>query len=141
MEFLRTCNTNAQAIVRWNTRYPTKSSTDAFFLQQGDFEAVACQAFSVKRSPTTPAVNSDERVENPEDLHAVEESFRQGNHLVVQDGDRPWLWFFRSTTPDRSGQIPSASPVLDGFEFHGRSTALRPFSMLLIYIKRSTPEF
>lgn len=98
MEFLRACNTNAQAI--------------------GDFEAVAYQAFSVKRSPTTSVVNPDERVETPEDLHAVEESFRQGNHLVVQDVGRSWLWFFRSTTPDRSGQIPAASPVLDGFTFH-----------------------
>lgn len=104
MEFLRTCNTNAQAI--------------------GDFEAVAYQAFSVKRSPTTPPVNSDERVENPEDLHAVEESFRQGNHLVVQDGGRSWLWFFRPTTPDRSGQIPAASPVLDGFAFHAERSGV-----------------
>ncbi|OCK76217.1 hypothetical protein K432DRAFT_336116 [Lepidopterella palustris CBS 459.81] len=98
MEFLKTCSTNAQAI--------------------GDFEAVAYQAFSVKRNAAAPSGTVVGGAEASEILHTVEAEFRQRRQLVVQDAGRSWLWLFRSTTPDRSGQIPTALPVIEGYDFH-----------------------
>ncbi|KAF2799159.1 hypothetical protein K505DRAFT_371161 [Melanomma pulvis-pyrius CBS 109.77] len=94
MDFLKTCDTNAQAI--------------------GEFEAVAFQAFSVKRTPTPPPATPFDWAPS-EDIRAVEAELRQEQHLVVQDASRPWLWFFRATTIDQLGQTPPHLPVLEGY--------------------------
>ncbi|KAF2181096.1 hypothetical protein K469DRAFT_265205 [Zopfia rhizophila CBS 207.26] len=108
MEFLKTCNTNAQAI--------------------GEFEAVAYQAFSVKRS-ARPSLKLNDR--NPsEDLHAVEAEFRQGRHLVIQDAQKSLLWSFRATTADKAGQKPMATPVLEGYEFQAEQSGVMKASEL-----------
>ncbi|KAF2117159.1 mediator complex subunit 13 C-terminal-domain-containing protein [Lophiotrema nucula] len=96
MDFLKTCQTNAQAI--------------------GDFDAVAFRAFSVKRNTTKPSTSLAER-SPAEDLRAVEGELRQEQHLVVQDGTRPWIWFFRATAADKASQKPLDLPVRDGYYF------------------------
>lgn len=87
---------------------------------QGDFEAVAYQAFSVKRNINTPSTIIDEPGGPSLDLHTVEAEFWQRRHLVVQDVAKSWLWTFRATTPDKAGQTPMATPVLEGFHFQGK---------------------
>ncbi|ORY02683.1 mediator complex subunit 13 C-terminal-domain-containing protein [Clohesyomyces aquaticus] len=108
MEFIKTCNTNAQAI--------------------GDFEAVAFQAFSVKRNPTAAASLGDRSP--AEDLHAAEAEFRQGQHLVVQDASKSLLWFFRATTADKAGQKPLALPLLKGYDFQAEQSGVMKASEL-----------
>ncbi|KAJ4349585.1 mediator of RNA polymerase II transcription subunit 13 [Didymosphaeria variabile] len=102
MEFLKTCNTNAQAI--------------------GDFEAVAFQAFSVARNPTRSSSNTFDW-NNSDDIRVVEAELRKGNHIVLHDVSRSWLWLFRAATADQVGHPPLDPPTLDDFclnrEQHG----------------------
>ncbi|KAH7119743.1 mediator complex subunit 13 C-terminal-domain-containing protein, partial [Dendryphion nanum] len=114
MEFLKSCNTNAQAI--------------------GDFEAVAFQAFSVRRNaaPSSKLVDRG----SLEDLRAAEADLRQSQHLVVQDVSRLWIWFFRACTVDKVGQKPEDLPTIDGYIFQREqygvmkaSELARPMSM------------
>ncbi|KAF1829520.1 hypothetical protein BDW02DRAFT_602486 [Decorospora gaudefroyi] len=94
MEFLKTCNTNAQAI--------------------GDFEAIAYQAFSV--TPTTTPTGSKTRHGNPsEDIRAAEAELRTRLQLVAPDASRPWLWLFKPTALENVGQNNVELPELDGY--------------------------
>ncbi|KAL5387238.1 hypothetical protein PMIN02_008225 [Paraphaeosphaeria minitans] len=97
MEFLKTCNTNAQAI--------------------GDFEAVAFQAFSVARNP---ARSSSTTIDwNPsDDIRVAEAELRSANHIVLHDASRAWLWLFRPAAPDRVAQSPLDPPTLDDFRLN-----------------------
>ncbi|KAF2260691.1 hypothetical protein CC78DRAFT_620089 [Lojkania enalia] len=103
MEFLKNCNTNAQAIA--------------------DFEAVAFRAFSVHRNPTQSSAIFDDRSPS-DDLRVVEAELRRGQHLVVQDASRPWLWFFRAAPADKASQNPLDLPVLDGYHFQTEQSGL-----------------
>jgi mediator of RNA polymerase II transcription subunit 13 len=118
MEFLRTCNTNAQAIVRASSpfirRYAPANSS------QGDFEAVAFQAFSVARNPARPSSRTLEWNVS-DDIRVAEAELRRGNHIVLQDASRPWLWLFRATTADQVGQPPLELPTVDDFLFNSES--------------------
>ncbi|KAF2202802.1 hypothetical protein GQ43DRAFT_368263 [Delitschia confertaspora ATCC 74209] len=109
MEFLKSCNTNAQAI--------------------GEFEAVAFQAFTVRRDSTKSSAKLQDE-NTSEDLHVVEAEFRQGRHLVIQDAGKALLWFFRATTPDRAGQMPMAVPVLEGYIFKAEQSGVMKASEL-----------
>ena len=113
MDFIKTCNTNAQAIVRVPTRLtPHAILTDL----QGDFEAVAYHAFTVARNPS--ATSSKRNEWSPtEDIRAVEAELRQAHHLVVQDVSRSWLWLFQASTADKVGQKPGDLPMLEGYRF------------------------
>lgn len=113
MEFLKTCNTNAQAIVRIHIRAaPVRADT-----AQGDFEAIIFQAFSATRNP--PRTSSRIYDWSPtDDIREAEAELRNEEHLVVQDVSKPsWLWLFRPTTADQAGQKPPDLPVLEGYLF------------------------
>ncbi|CAO2647620.1 Nn.00g085420.m01.CDS01 [Neocucurbitaria sp. VM-36] len=101
MEFLKTCNTNAQAI--------------------GDFEAVVYQAFSITRNTAQPSLGGHDRTPS-EDLRAIEAELRQALSLVVQDASRPWLWLFQPTTVDKAGQGALELPELDGYRLQREQT-------------------
>ncbi|KAF1995378.1 hypothetical protein P154DRAFT_526425 [Amniculicola lignicola CBS 123094] len=123
MEFLKTCNTNAQAI--------------------GDFDAVAYQAFSVKRNLARAPATDGER--NPaESIRAAEAELRQAQHLVVKDASRPWLWRFTPTTPEKAGQKPPDLPSIDGYDFNAEQYGVMKASELarppLRYSNLNTPS-
>ncbi|KAF2657781.1 hypothetical protein K491DRAFT_776987 [Lophiostoma macrostomum CBS 122681] len=109
MEFLKTCNTNAQAI--------------------GDFEAVAYHAFSVRRNPTHSASPLLDHAPS-EDVRAVQAHLRQERHFVIQDASRPWLWMFRSTSSDQVGQKPYELPVVEGYDFQREQSGFMKASEL-----------
>ncbi|CAA9966100.1 Med13-C multi-domain protein [Pyrenophora teres f. maculata] len=94
MEFLKTCNTNAQAI--------------------GDFEAIAYQAFSIART-STPTLSRTRDWGSADDIRATEAELRQQLQLVAQDASRPWLWLFKPTTADKAGQNNVHLPEIDGY--------------------------
>ncbi|KAK7185781.1 hypothetical protein PSPO01_08031 [Paraphaeosphaeria sporulosa] len=97
MEFLKTCNTNAQAI--------------------GDFEAVAYQAFSVARNPARSSSSTLDW--NPsDDIRVAEAELRSAHHIVLHDAARAWLWLFRPATPDHVAQPPLDPPALDDFRLN-----------------------
>ncbi|CAN9088216.1 unnamed protein product [Alternaria alternata] len=101
MEFLKTCNTNAQAI--------------------GDFEAIAYQAFSITRT-TTPTSSRTRDWNTSEDIRAVEAQLRKDLQLVAQDASRPWLWLFKPTTVDKLEPNDAEPPELDGYRLHSEQT-------------------
>ena len=81
---------------------------------QGDYDAVAYQAFSVARSPAATTLfewNSSD------DIRAAEAELRRAHHLVVQDSWRPWLWLFRPAHAEQAGQKTLQLPEVDGFRF------------------------
>lgn len=79
--------------------------------EQGDFEAVAYQAFSVARSTTETL-----RDWSPdEDTSAVEAALRERQLLVARDPTRPWLWLFTPATVDKAGATPADLPDLTGY--------------------------
>jgi hypothetical protein len=91
---------------------------------QGDFEAVAFQAFSVARdSPHTPRTHDWYPTD---DIRDAEAELRRGQHLVLLDASRPWIWLFRATTADPANQQPIDPPALEGFRFH------RTFSVTIV---------
>ncbi|KAF2494486.1 hypothetical protein BU16DRAFT_618564 [Lophium mytilinum] len=104
MEFVKTCNTNVQAV--------------------GEFEAVAYQAFSIKRTANSPPSPSDEKTGLAADLGTVECTLRQARHLVLHDTARSWLWLFRPITPEKATQTPAAPPIVDGYAFHAEISGL-----------------
>lgn len=116
MEFLKTCQTNAQVIVRCIAYlHHICSCTDS---AQGDFEAVAYQAFSVARSTTQPAETL--RDWSPDqDISAVEAALRDRQLLVVRDATKPWLWLFTpaAAAVDKAGARPTDLPDLTGYTF------------------------
>ena len=114
MEFLRTCNTNAQAIVRAALALIPIALANSL---QGDFEAVAYQAFSVARNPARSSSRTLEWNAS-DDIRVAEADLRRGNHIVLQDASRPWLWLFRATTADQVGQPPLELPTVDDFLFN-----------------------
>ena len=101
---------------------------------QGDFEAVAYHAFSVRRNPTHSAAKSLDHAPS-EDIRAVEAQLRQEQHFVVQDASRSWLWLFRSTTNDQVGQKPHDLPVVEGYDFQ-RTSYLDVYLVNLLTRKR-----
>jgi mediator of RNA polymerase II transcription subunit 13 len=115
MEFLKTCTTNAQAIV--SARRP--SATLIANKTKGSFEAVAYQAFSVTRA-TTPTSSSLRDWSVLEDTRAAEAGLRKGLHLVTQDASRAWLWLFKPTTVEKAGQHDVEPPELDGYRLQRR---------------------
>ncbi|KAJ4298938.1 mediator of RNA polymerase II transcription subunit 13 [Kalmusia sp. IMI 367209] len=122
MEFLKSCNTNAQAI--------------------GEFEAVAFQAFSVARNPTRSSSKTFDW-DTSDDIRAVEAELREGNHLVIQDASRSWLWLFRGATVDQVGQPPPDLPTLADFhlyrEHHGVVKGVELENRPIRPSNRSTP--
>jgi mediator of RNA polymerase II transcription subunit 13 len=110
MEFLKTCNTNAQAIVSATCiiRDPITNK------QKGNFEAIAYQAFSVTRT-NTPASTKLRDWSTSEDIRAVEAGLRDELQLVAQDATRPWLWLFTPTTVDKAAQTDVDLPEPDGY--------------------------
>ncbi|KAF2870294.1 mediator complex subunit 13 C-terminal-domain-containing protein [Massariosphaeria phaeospora] len=119
MEFLKTCNTNAQAI--------------------GDFEAVAFQAFSVQRKPTQPSTRATGQLPS-EDVRVVEAELWQQQQLAVQGLSRPWLWLFRATSTDTAEQqLPL--PVVDGYVFHREHVGLlRASELARPPLRHATPN-
>jgi mediator of RNA polymerase II transcription subunit 13 len=114
MEFLRTCQTNAQVIVRSNIhRHPSCTHS-----AQGDFEAVAYQAFSVARSTTQPAETLRDWSLD-QDTSAVEAALRDRQLLVVRDATKPWLWLFTpaAAAVNKAGATPADLPDLTGYTF------------------------
>lgn len=112
MEFLKTCTTNAQAIVRlpifYTMRRPRVDN------HQGDYEAVAYQAFSVIRASSPQP--STLRDWNPsEDIRAVQAELHNDRRLVAQDASRPWLWLFEPTTSDNAGPPAMDLPQPEGY--------------------------
>lgn len=113
MEFLKTCNTNAQAIVRALSPYLCYFTDES----QGDFEAVAFQAFSVARNPTRSSSSSLDW-NTSDDIRVAEAELRKDNHIVLHDVSRSWLWLFRPAAADQVGQPPLDLPTLDDFRFN-----------------------
>ncbi|KAF2745307.1 hypothetical protein M011DRAFT_469686 [Sporormia fimetaria CBS 119925] len=102
MEFLKTCNTNAQSI--------------------GGFEAIFYQAFSVTR--TGPPSEPDAFDIGPAPaLSAVEALLRQQKELVIQDATRPWLWLFRATALDKPEE-PGEPPVVEGYSLQRENSGV-----------------
>lgn len=113
MEFLKNCTTNAQAIVGSASDYFASGPTDS---AQGDYEAIAYQAFSITRD----ADQNPPRIRDwspSDDVRAVEAELRQSRHLVTQDASRPWLWYFEATTIEMVGQDTMKMPTLEGYRF------------------------
>jgi mediator of RNA polymerase II transcription subunit 13 len=81
---------------------------------QGEFEAIAYQAFSVSRDTkqATPQVSNGS---HSDDIRTAEAELRHGRHLVTQDASRPWLWHFTPITLDMMGQDVVGLPVLEGY--------------------------
>jgi mediator of RNA polymerase II transcription subunit 13, fungi type len=95
-------------------------------LLQGDFEAVAFRAFSVRR--TTTATNPTTAYgDRPvaEDTRAIEAELRCKQHLVVHDAAKPWVWLFGATLADSASHAPPDLPPLEGYQLHGRSSYAR----------------
>ena len=109
MEFLKTCSTNAQVIVRALRRPPAPPPADS---TQGDFEAVAYQAVSVARNPQSAPPRDGT---SDEDTRAVEAALRDRQLFVARDAARPWLWLFAPTTADQAGAPPPDLPAVDGY--------------------------
>ncbi|KAF3039676.1 mediator of RNA polymerase II transcription subunit 13 [Didymella keratinophila] len=94
MEFLKTCNTNAQVI--------------------GDFEAVAYQAFSVARDSSQPTSTLRDWSLS-EDTRAVEAELRERQLFIARDATKPWLWLFTPTTVAEAGAQPADLPDVEGY--------------------------
>lgn len=128
MEFLKTCSTNAQAIVR-----PPRASSPrppVLTRPQGDFEAIAYQAISVTRTTTTTTTTTSASSKArpwpaSEDVRAAEAELRHALHLVAHDASRPWLWLFKPTTVDKIGQTSIQLPDLDGYRLQRSFFSLR----------------
>jgi len=120
MEFLKTCSTNAQAIVCFCPTIPSKRQANT---TQGDYEAVAYQAFSITR-------DNDHVSHRPRDwsssdeLRAAEAGLRRDRHFVTQDASRPWLWHFEPIALDAVGHDTVKLPSLEGYYFHRTSSHL-----------------
>jgi mediator of RNA polymerase II transcription subunit 13 len=128
MEFLKNCSTNAQAIVR----SPCRMSARIFANHaQGDYEAVAYQAFSITRDTEYPTTKLPDWSPS-DDIHAAEAQLRHEQHLVTQDASRPWLWHFQPTTIDAMGQDGVALPQLEGYLLHRKCPALFTLHVLTI---------
>jgi mediator of RNA polymerase II transcription subunit 13 len=82
--------------------------------RQGDFEAVAFQAFSVARNPTRSS-SSTLDCNISDDIRVAEAELRSAHHIVLHDASRSWLWLFRAATADHVGQPPLDPPSLDDF--------------------------
>jgi mediator of RNA polymerase II transcription subunit 13 len=124
MEFLKSCNTNAQAIVciiEIQTRFVCACVDSS----QGDYPQVAYQAFAITRDPSSTSKTFDWN--SSDDLRAVEAQLRREKHLVVQDASRPWLWWFRSALVEHPSQITAELPAVDGYKFHRTFPALDTF--------------
>jgi mediator of RNA polymerase II transcription subunit 13 len=93
---------------------------------QGDFEAVAYQAFSVARNTTQPSETLRDWSPS-EDTRAVEAFLRDRQLFVARDATRPWLWLFSPTTVDKAGASPAALPEVEGYSLQRTcSNRLRP---------------
>lgn len=100
MDFLRTCDTTAQAIP--------------------GFEAVAYQAFSV-----TPTSSADRDAWSPsEHLQAVEAELRRQNRLVAPDARKPWLWLLRPIAVDNVSEPPKDLPAVEGYVLNREHTGV-----------------
>jgi mediator of RNA polymerase II transcription subunit 13 len=92
---------------------------------QGDFEAVAYLAFSITRTTTPTPTSSKLRDWSPsEDIRAAEAELRQSLQLVAQDVSRPWLWLFKPTTVEKTGQNDTELPELEGYRLQRKSPSL-----------------
>lgn len=81
---------------------------------QGDFEALAYQAFSVALNTAQPT--STLRDGSPsEHTRAVEATLRQRQLFVARDPTKPWLWLFTPTTADKAASAPAGLPELEGY--------------------------
>jgi mediator of RNA polymerase II transcription subunit 13 len=87
---------------------------------QGDFEAIAYQAFSITRDTKQPIPPQNADGNSSDHLRAAEAQLRHGRHLVTQDASRPWLWYFKPTAVDRVGQDTIELPALEGYVLHRR---------------------
>ena len=87
---------------------------------QGDFEAIAYQAFSIART-TSPTVSRTRDWSSADDIRAAEAELRSQLQLVAQDASRPWLWLFKPTTVDKAGQNNAELPEIDGYRLQRAS--------------------
>jgi mediator of RNA polymerase II transcription subunit 13 len=97
---------------------------------QGDYEAVAYQAFSITRDTEHPATKPADWSPS-DDIHAAEAQLRHEQHLVTQDASRPWLWHFTPTTVDAMGQDAVALPQVEGYLLRRKCPALSTFRVLI----------
>jgi len=81
---------------------------------QGDFEAIAYQAFSITRD-TKQSVTQSAGANSSDHLCTAEAELRHGRHLVTQDASRPWLWYFKPTTVEAGSQDAIELPVVEGY--------------------------
>lgn len=104
---------------------------------QGDFEAVAYQAFSISRSTTQPSLRLHDGSPS-EDIRALEAELRQGLSLVIQDASRPWLWLFQPATVEKAeaGQGAVELPELDGYCLQ-RKESLVSLRLMLMLSRRT----
>jgi mediator of RNA polymerase II transcription subunit 13 len=81
---------------------------------QGDFEAVAYQAFSIARDLSSASTFEHSP---SEDTRAVEAALRQRQRFVARDATKPWLWLFTPTTANGAGADadPADLPDFDGY--------------------------
>lgn len=82
--------------------------------QQGDFEAVAYQAFSVARDSSQPTSTLRDWSLS-EDTRAVEAELRERRLFIARDATKPWLWLFTPTTVAEAGAQPAGLPDVDGY--------------------------
>jgi mediator of RNA polymerase II transcription subunit 13 len=92
--------------------FPPHGSAD---IAQGDFDAVAYQAFSVTRIATLGTSKPPDW--NPaDDGRAIEAELRRGRQLVILDVSRPWLWLFKPVSAESVGQDVGEMPAIDGYQ-------------------------
>lgn len=98
---------------------------------QGDFEAIAYQAFSITRDTKQP-VTHDAAGISSDPLRIAEAELRHGRHLVTQDASRPWLWYFKPTTVDAGSQDAIELPVVEGYVLHRMYSACHSQRVLIM---------
>ena len=89
---------------------------------QGDYDAIAYQAFSITRDANPPTTRHRDWSPS-DDLRAIEAELRHAHQLITQDASRPWLWHFKAITVDRVGQGNIELPSLEGYRFQRKCTA------------------
>jgi mediator of RNA polymerase II transcription subunit 13 len=91
---------------------------------QGDYQALAYQAFSISRETNPPSTPLRDWSPS-DDIRAAEAELRHGHHLVTQDASRPWLWHFKPITVEMVGQEAATElPALEGYRLQRRYFAL-----------------
>lgn len=101
-------------------------------LAQGDYDAIAYQAFSISRDAASPTPLRRDWT-SADDLRAVEAELRHGHHFVIPDASRPWLWHFKPVAVEMVGQDSVELPAVEGYNLHRRVPLSLYAHILTIY--------